>query len=203
MDEAERESGAGDDGPDDGTTPPAHRDVAGDETGGATDPAETAAASDEADPDELDPDAILAETGFDPDESVLTRRQAEVLALRERGIRQSRIASMLGTSRANVSSVESSARRNVEKARETVAFAEALTAPVQVSVEEGADLYDVPKQVYDACDDAGVKVNRTAPELMKAVSEAAGDAVRGREVHESLLVGVTTSGRVQVRRSVE
>ena len=150
-----------------------------------------------------DVDEALSAVGFDPDESVLTRRQAEVLVLRERGIRQSQIASMLGTSRANVSSVESSARRNVEKARETVAFAEALTAPVQVPVSEGTDLYDVPKQVYDACDEAGVKVNRTAPELMKAVSDAAGDAIQGREVRESLLVGVGTDGRVQVRRSAE
>ncbi|MGQ4556709.1 Tfx family DNA-binding protein [Halobellus sp. GM3] len=166
--------------------------------------ASTAPVDGDADADaEIDVDAVLSETGFDPDESVLTRRQAEVLALRERGLRQSRIASMLGTSRANVSSVESSARRNVEKARETVAFAEALAAPVQVSVEEGTDLYDVPKQVYDACDAAGVKANRTAPELMKSVSDAAGDAVQGREVREPLLVGVTASGRVQVRRSAE
>ncbi|RLM56396.1 Tfx family DNA-binding protein [Halobellus sp. Atlit-31R] len=155
------------------------------------------------DAEDLDVDAALAEAGFDADESVLTRRQAEVLVLREQGIRQSRIASMLGTSRANVSSVESSARQNVEKARETVAFAEALTAPVQVSVEAGTDLYDVPKQVYDACDEAGVKANRTAPELMKSVSDAAGDAIQGREVRESLLVGVTSGGRVQVRRSAE
>lgn len=153
--------------------------------------------------EEFDVDAALSEVGFDADQSVLTRRQAEVLVLRERGIRQSRIASMLGTSRANVSSVESSARRNVEKARETVAFAEALTAPVQISVDVGTDLYDVPKKVYDACDEAGVKVNRTAPELMKIVSDAAGDAIQGREVRESLLVGVTTGGRVQVRRSAK
>jgi Tfx family DNA-binding protein len=151
----------------------------------------------------IDVAAILSDAGFDAEANVLTRRQAEVLALRERGFRQSRIASLLGTSRANVSSVESSARRNVEKARETVAFAEALSAPVQVSVEEGTDLYDVPKYVYDACDAAGVKANRTAPELMKAVADAAGDAIQGREVREPLLIGVTSDGRVQVRRSSE
>jgi Tfx family DNA-binding protein len=155
--------------------------------------------------DDADVDAadVLSETGFDPDASVLTRRQAEVLALRERGVRQSTIAERLGTSRANVSSVESSARRNVEKARETVAFAEALTAPVQVVVDEGADLYDVPKLVYDACDEAGVKVSHTAPDLMKVVADAGGEAVRGREVKSSLLVGVTGDGQVRVRRSAE
>ncbi|SFR34396.1 Tfx family DNA-binding protein [Halogeometricum limi] len=152
---------------------------------------------------DVDVASILAETGFDPDDSVLTRRQAEVLALRERGVRQSTIADLLGTSRANVSSIESSARRNVEKARETIAFAEALTAPVQVAVEEGADLYDVPKLVYDACDEAGVKVNYTAPDLMKIIADAAGDAIHGREVRESVLVGVTSTGDVRVRRSAD
>jgi len=151
--------------------------------------------------DDPDADALLERAGFDPDESVLTRRQAEVLALRERNVRQSTIADRLGTSRANVSSIESSARDNVAKARETVAFAEALTAPVRVEVDEETDLYNVPKLVYDACDAAGVKVNHTAPDLMKLVSDEAGEAVQGREIQAPLLVGVTTDGTVRVRQS--
>jgi Tfx family DNA-binding protein len=147
-----------------------------------------------------DVDAILDRAGFDADESVLTRRQAEVLALRERGATQTDIADLLGTSRANVSSIEASARENVEKARETVAFAEALRSPVQVSVAPETDLYDVPGQVFSACDEADVKVNRTAPELMKLVSDAAGDAVVGREVKRHILITVTHDGTVRVRR---
>ena len=120
---------------------------------------------------------------------------------RERNIRQTTIADYIDTSRANVSSIEASARANVEKARETVAFVETLSAPVSVEVDVGTDLYDVPKLVYDACDEAGVKVNYTAPDLMKRVSDAAGDAIQGREVRESILVGVTSNGDVRVRRS--
>lgn len=146
-----------------------------------------------------DVDAVLARAGFSADESALTRRQAEVLALRERGFSQSDIADALGTSRANISKVESAARENVAKARETVAFADALSAPVQVEIGAGEDLYDVPDRVYAACDDAGVKVPFSAPELMKRVSEAAGDAVAGREVKTPLLVGVTGDGAVRVR----
>jgi len=65
----------------------------------------------------------------------------------------------------------------------------------------GTDLYDVPELVYDACDAAGVKVNHSAPDLMKLVSDAAGDAVQGREVRKPLLVGVTSDGSVRVRQS--
>jgi len=153
--------------------------------------------------DAVTADELLARAGFDADGNVLTRRQAEVLALREHGLRQADIAERLGTSRANVSSVESSARENVQKARETVSFADALSAPVRVRVEDGTDLYDVPDQVYDACDEAGVKVGYAAPELMKVVSDAAGDAVYGREVREELLAGVTGDGQVRVRRAHE
>jgi len=169
----------------------------GDESGAA--PPTDRAESD----DSVSASELLARAGFDAESNVLTRRQAEVLALREHGLRQSVIAERLGTSRANVSSVESSARENVAKARETVSFAEALTAPVRIRVPGGTDLYDVPEQVYDACDEAGVKVGYAAPEVMKIVSDAAGDAVRGREVREELLVGVTSDGQVRVRRAHE
>lgn len=151
---------------------------------------------------DVDVDDLLDRAGFDERESVLTRRQAEVLALRERGLAQADIAERLGTSRANVSSVEASARENVSKAHETVAFANALQAPVRVSVEPGTDLYDVPKQVFAECDEVGVKVSYTAPELMKRISDEAGDAVAGRKVERLLLVGVTSDGDVQVRQRV-
>ena len=143
--------------------------------------------------------AVLDRTGFDPTESVLTRRQAEVLALREAGFAQAAIAEELGTSRANVSKVEASARENIAKARETVAFAETLQAPVQIGIEPGTDLYEVPDLVYDGCDDAGVKVPYSAPEVMKLVSDAAGDAISGREVRQELLVGVTSDGTMRIR----
>lgn len=151
--------------------------------------------------EEIDVDGVLDRAGFASDENVLTRRQAEVLALRERGLRQADIADRLGTSRANVSSVESSARENVRKARETISFAEALSAPVRIEVSSGTDLYDVPERIYDRCDEVGVKVTYTAPDLMKLVSDEAGDAVTGREVVANLLVGVTSDGAVRVRRS--
>ena len=157
----------------------------------------------DADSDRIDVDAVLERAGFDAETNVLTRRQAEVLALRERGMRQRDIAERLGTSRANVSNVEASARENVTRATETIAFAEAVGSPVRVDVPAGTDLFDVPTLVYDACDDVDVKVQYTAPELMTHISEAAGDAVEGRAVHEQLLVGVADDGTVRVRRSGE
>lgn len=149
----------------------------------------------------FDVDATLRRMGFDPDENVLTRRQATVLALRERGHKQAEIAERLGTSRANVANIEASARANVQSARETVAFAEALRAPVRVTIGAGTDIYDVPDTVYAAADETDVAVEHGAPDLMKRVVDVAGDAIDDRVVTIPLLVSVTRDGHVTVRRS--
>lgn len=149
---------------------------------------------------DIDVDEILEQAGFDAEESVLTRRQAAVLALRERDLTQSDIADRFGTSRANVASIESSARENVSKARETVSVAETLHAPVKLAVSSGTDLYDVPPRLFDACDNADVKVPHTAPELLTEISDGAGDAVVGRRVRTGLLVSVGADGSINVRR---
>jgi Tfx family DNA-binding protein len=150
--------------------------------------------------DGWDVDAILSSAGFDEDAAVLTRRQAEVLALRERGASQAEIADLLGTSRANVSGVESAARDNVDRARETVAVAAALAAPVQVTVEADTDLYDVPEAVYSACDESGVKVAHTGADLLNVLSETVPGAVEERTVVAPLTVSVGADGEVHVRR---
>jgi hypothetical protein len=149
--------------------------------------------------DAPDVDELLDRTGFDAETNVLTRRQAEVLALRERGLSQAAIAERFATSRANISSVESSARANVRKARETIAFADTLQTAVQVPIDAGLDLYDVPEAVYDVCDEAEIKVEQSAPTLMHTISDAAGEAIQGREVRRDLVVGITADGDVRVR----
>lgn len=155
------------------------------------------------DRDGVDPEPdvgeFLSRVGFDAEKTMLTRRQAKVLVMRERGLKQATIADRLGTSRANVTGIEARARENVEKAHGTVAFAELLSAPVRVEIPAETDLYDVPDLVFAACDDAGVKVSHSAPDLMKLVSDGAGDAVSGRQVRRRLLVNVTTDGTVRVR----
>lgn len=151
--------------------------------------------------EEFDTDDLLDRLGFDAERNVLTRRQATVLALRERDVSQADIARHLGTSRANVANVEASARSNVEKAREAVAFADALRAPVRVSIEAGTDIYDVPDAVYAAADEADVTVEYGAPALMKAVVDAVDDAIQDRVVAAPLLVTVGRDGLVTVRRS--
>lgn len=154
--------------------------------------------------DDVDPasiDAMLEDVGFDADQSVLTRRQAEVLALREREFSQREIADALGTSRANVSSIESSARQNVQKARETVAVADALAAPVQVHIDAGTDLFDVPDRVYARCDEAGTKVSQSSAALVREVRSQLPDAVEDHTVLTPIRIAVTANGAIRIERA--
>ena len=148
--------------------------------------------------EQADPDLILGRVGFDPDQCVLTRRQAEVLALRERDLSQREIAEMLGTSRANISSIEASARRNVEKARETTEIVDALQAPVHVHIPAGTDLFDVPEEIYETGDAADTKVAATSAEVIRTIREAAPDSIEGGRVNEPLTIVVASDGAITV-----
>lgn len=143
-------------------------------------------------------DSILDRAGFDPDRCVLTRRQAEVLALRERDHSQQEIADLFGTSRANISSIEASARRNVTRARETVALAETLRSPVRILVEPGTDIFDVPNELYQACDRADTKVAYSSAELVRHLREAVPSAIEDNEVVNPLELTVVSDGTLEI-----
>ena len=142
---------------------------------------------------------LLAEAGFDPEENVLTQRQAQVLALRERALSQEEIADFFGTTRANISSIEASARRNVRRAEETVAVAATLQAPVRVRITPGTDVFDVPDAVFRACDDAGTKVAHPSAELIRAIRQNAPEAIEHDQVTQALLIGVDGEGSITIR----
>lgn len=141
---------------------------------------------------------FLDRVRFDEASNVLTRRQVEILVLRERGYSQPAIADLLGTSRANVTNIEASARDNVEKAKETVRIVNALQAPILVSIPAGTDIYNVPNKVYEACNQANIKVPYSAPELMKRVLDEAEGVVNERTIETSLTVSVDDTGEITI-----
>lgn len=133
------------------------------------------------------------------DDTFLTDRQVQVLHLRGQGLSQSDVADRLGTSAPNISTIEKRARRNMEKARRTATLAAELEAPVQVTIPEGMDLYEVPGAIYDAADDVEIKVTPSGPEILRLAHREAGDKVRDRAVTDPLTVSVTGDGDVTIR----
>ncbi len=54
----------------------------------------------------------------DEKDTLLTPRQVEVLRIKRKGMSQADIARMMKTTRGNISTIESTAMKNIEKARE-------------------------------------------------------------------------------------
>lgn len=140
----------------------------------------------------------MADRPVDPSATVLTERQVEVLAMREAGHTQAEIAETLGTSVANVSAVERAARENIDSARQTIELVRLLEARTRVTVPAGTDLRQLVDRLYEAADDAEVRVAHTDPELTGLLHERLGDRLDGRQLTAPVEVGLTGEGSVVV-----
>jgi len=133
------------------------------------------------------------------DDTVLTERQAQILKLRGEGMTQNEVAQKLETSTPNVSTIEKRARKNLEKARNTLKLARELEAPLRLTIESDTDLYDVPGRIYEAADELGVKVQQSGPEILRLVHREAGSKLRDRAVRNPINVSVKNDGQVSIR----
>ncbi|WP_297515327.1 Tfx family DNA-binding protein [Thermococcus sp.] len=105
--------------------------------------------------------------------SFLTEQQIKILRLRARGLKQSEIAELLGTSRANVSILERRALEKIEKARNTLLIWEQINSKVSVEVKRGEDIFDVPDKLFSKADELGVKVPYSTAEIIAFLVEHA------------------------------
>jgi len=135
---------------------------------------------------------------MDAEETSLTERQAEVLALREDGLTQREVAAELGTTASNVSAVERAAETNVAAARRTLELVRTLRAPVQIDVPGGTTFDDLVDRVYDRGDEAGVKVAYCRPELYAHLYGLLEEETTGNRLDTAVRIGLTEDGEVAV-----
>ncbi|AJC71169.1 MAG: Tfx family DNA-binding protein [Thermococcus sp.] len=105
--------------------------------------------------------------------SFLTDHQIKILQLRAMGLKQSEIAEMLGTSRANVSILERRALEKIEKARNTLLIWEQINSKVSVEVKRGEDIFEIPDKLFRKADELGVKVPYNTAEIIAFLVEHA------------------------------
>lgn len=105
--------------------------------------------------------------------SFLTDQQIKILRLRARGMRQSEIAELLGTSRANVSILERRALEKIEKAKNTLLIWQQINSKVSVEVMRGDDIFEVPERLFRKADRIGVKVPHSTAKIIAFLVEHA------------------------------
>jgi Tfx family DNA-binding protein len=103
----------------------------------------------------------------------LTEQQIKILRLRAKGMKQSEIAELLGTSRANISILERRALDKVEKARNTLILWEQINSKISVDVKTGEDIFTVPDRLFRKADELGVKVPYSTAEVIALLVEHA------------------------------
>lgn len=138
----------------------------------------------------------MSDAPVDVSGTFLTERQAEVMQLRQQGLTQREIADRLGTSVANVSAVEKSARTNIDRAQRTVSLAQLLQAAGHFAVGEGTDLRDIVDQVYEHGNRAGVKVSYSDRELTSFLRSHLDDCLEGNRLEAATQIGITADGDV-------
>jgi hypothetical protein len=132
-------------------------------------------------------------------DSFLTPRQLEILRLRKEGLSQTEIAKRFGTSRANISATEKTAHLNIERARNTLALADMIEAPIWLVIEPDTDLNDAIRELYQRADSLGIRVIHTFPSLLHVIQESAGDRIKGRKVLKRIEIAITKEGIIIVR----
>ncbi len=105
--------------------------------------------------------------------SFLTDHQIRILMLRARGLKQSEIAEMLGTSRANVSILERRALEKIEKAKNTLLLWEQINSKISLDVKAGEDIFTVPERLFRKADELDIRVPYSTAEVIAFLVEHA------------------------------
>ncbi|WP_297478046.1 Tfx family DNA-binding protein [Thermococcus sp.] len=128
--------------------------------------------------------------------SFLTEHQIKILRLRAKGLKQSEIAEMLGTSRANVSILERRALEKIEKARNTLLLWEQINSKISLDVKAGEDIFTVPERLFRKADELGIKVPYSTAEIVAFLVENA--PVEDRLVKRDITLFLDSKDRLRI-----
>ncbi|EHQ36808.1 DNA binding protein, Tfx family [Methanoplanus limicola DSM 2279] len=129
-------------------------------------------------------------------ESLLTDRQKEVLRYRKKGYTQQQIADVIGTSKANVCTIEKAAMENIKKARETLEFLFTLDARELCVIKSGSDFIDAARQIFDDAEKVGIKVRYDTISLINRMRDSNPEKFRARYIRNDILVYINDDGEI-------
>ena len=110
---------------------------------------------------------------------ILTLEQFLVLKYRSQGFTQLKTANSLGMTRANVSMIESRAKRKIASARATLRAYESLFSKQSVVVPKGTPLQQVPSLVFKAADSKKIHLKGNLVDIIRMVKRTRGKLSEG------------------------
>ena len=128
------------------------------------------------------------------EESLLTDRQILVIKYRMSGMTQQQIADMLHTSKANICTIEKSARKNIRQAKKTLEIFYSLSGQALCTVTAGTDLFDSVPQIVGEAKKAGVKLSADPMDIINRIREECPNRIHGRFIKKDIDVFLEPSG---------
>ncbi|HNX09914.1 MAG TPA: Tfx family DNA-binding protein [Methanothrix sp.] len=130
--------------------------------------------------------------------SFLTERQIKVLQMRQAGMSQQQIADLMGTTRSNVSILERRAHQNIARAERTLLQWTMLRAPISIKAKAGTDVFDLPRAIFAAADELGIRLPVTSLDIVVQLKRRAPRLFKRRALEREVLISVTEEGEVMV-----
>ena len=123
----------------------------------------------------------------------LTRRQEEILKLRSKGLSQTTVSKLLGTTRENVALIERRIKRKAKRDLESLTSYLKAVSTVTVSLEKGYTIKDSVDLVMREADRANVKLKTTSTELAEVI-KVLGSATEKGTISRSLHLFIGREG---------
>lgn len=134
----------------------------------------------------------------DSKDTLLTEKQIEVLKLRRKGMSQADIARKMKTTRGNISTLESTAMKNIDKAQRTVKFYRALEAPLWMTIPSGTDLYEIASLVFQEADRKKIKIAIDSATIIVKLKTEAPDKIQHRVTAGEIEISVDKNGNLSI-----
>jgi hypothetical protein len=131
-------------------------------------------------------------------DSFLTERQLKVLQMRLSGLSQQDVADSFGTTRSNISILEKRAHQNIARAERTLQQWMMLRAPVSLEAKEGTDVFELPKMIFAAADEKGMRLPITSLDIVVQLRRKAPRLFKKRALERDARIYVTEEGEVLV-----
>ena len=127
--------------------------------------------------------------------TILTRRQAEIIGLRASGLSTKKIASMIGTGEKNVIIMESRINKKIEEAVNTIRYLQSMKDSLTLKIEAGTDLLNAVREILDFCDKHGIKIKGNIIDILSSLRSGTFGRIDGGRLKDPLNVIVLHSGR--------
>jgi len=149
--------------------------------------------------DKIMPEDAMDETKIEESaDSFLTARQLMVLQMRHHGLSQQDIAERLGTTRSNISILEKRAHQNIARSERTMQQWMMIRAPISLKARAGTDVFELPKMIFAAADEKGMRLPVTSLDIVVQLRRRAPRHFKKRALEQDAEIYVTEEGEVIV-----